>query len=109
MTKAKHILEQKRTFWQGHINSWEKTSMTQAEYCRQNGLSSKTFGYWKRKNAKLNSLSFIPVPLTPPMDACTKISRAPLCIVIDNRYRIEVSDNFSPLTLQKLVHTLEQM
>ena len=107
MTKAKHTLEQKRTFWQTHITSWEKTDISQAEYCRRNGLSSRAFGYWKRKQDC--AVSFVPVPLTLPMDAGTKIGRAPLCIVLDDRYRIEVGDDFSPLTLQKLVHTLEQM
>jgi hypothetical protein len=111
MIKAKHTLEQKRTFWRTHITSWEKTHISQAEYCRRNGLSSRSFGYWKKKqdNAKVNSVSFVSVPLAPPMDVGTKVGRAPLCIVLDDRYRIEVGDDFSPLTLQRLVHALERM
>jgi hypothetical protein len=111
MTKAKHTLEQKRTFWRTHITSWEKTDLSQAEYCRWNGLSSRSFGYWKKRqdNGKVNSVSFIPVPLAPTMDVGTKVGRLPLCILLDDRYRIEVGDDFSPLTLQRLVHTLERM
>ena len=26
-------LEQKRTYWKQHINSWQVTGLTQAEYC----------------------------------------------------------------------------
>jgi hypothetical protein len=110
MAKAKHTLKQKRTFWKKHITSWEKMDISQAEYCRQNGLSSRSFGYWKKRqgNAKVNSVSFVPVALAPPIDVGTKVGRAPLCILMD-RYRIEVGDEFSPLTLQRLVKTLEQM
>lgn len=111
MAKAKHTLKQKRTFWQRHITSWEKMDISQAEYCRQNGLSSRSFGYWKKRqnNAKVNPVSFVPVPLAPPMAIGSKVGRAPICIVIDDRHRIEVGDDFSPLTLQRLVHTLEQI
>jgi hypothetical protein len=111
MAKAKHTLKQKRTFWRTHITSWEKTDISQAEYCRRNGLSSRSFGYWKKRQdcAKVNSVSFIPVPLAQPIDVSTKVGRAPLCILLDNRYRIEVGDDFSPLTLQGLLHALERM
>ncbi|RZB29716.1 MAG: hypothetical protein SRB1_01996 [Desulfobacteraceae bacterium Eth-SRB1] len=110
MAKSKHTLKQKRKFWQAHITSWEKTDISQAEYCRLNGLSSRSFGYWKKRqdSAKVNPVSFVPVPLAPPMDVGSKVGRAPLCIVLDDRYRIEVSDDFYPLTLQRLVHALEQ-
>jgi len=113
MTKAKskHTLEQKRTFWRTHITSWEKTDISQAEYCRRNGLSSRSFAYWKKRQgcAKVNSVSFVPVPLAPPMDVGTQVGRASLCIVLDDQYRIEVGDGFFPLTLQRLVHALERM
>ena len=111
MVKAKQTLKQKRTFWRTHITSWEKTDISQAEYCRRNELSSRSFGYWKKRqdNAKVNSVSFVPVPLAPPMDVGDRLGRAPLCILLDDRCRIEVGDNFSPLTLQRLVHALEQM
>ncbi len=45
----KLILKKKRKLWQAHIKAWSESSMTQAEYCRQNELSIKSFGYWKRK------------------------------------------------------------
>jgi hypothetical protein len=109
--KSNHTLETKRTFWRTHITSWGEAGISQAEYCRRNGLSSKSFTYWKRKqkSAKVNSVSFVPVPLSPTMDVDTKGRRAPLCIVLDDSYRIEVGDDFSPLTLQRLVHALERM
>jgi len=30
-------LKQKRTYWKQHIDSWQETGLTQAEYCRQPG------------------------------------------------------------------------
>ena len=31
-------LEQKRSYWKQHIDSWQVTGLTQAEYCRQHNL-----------------------------------------------------------------------
>ena len=31
-------LEQKRAFWKQHIDSWQETGLTQAEYCRRHNL-----------------------------------------------------------------------
>ena len=109
--KSNHTLKQKRTFWPEHITSWEKTEMSQAEYCRRYGLSSKSFTYWKKRQGqtKVNPVSFVPVPLAPAIDVGNKIGSASLCIVLDERYRVEVGDDFSPLTLQRLVHVLERM
>ena len=31
-------LEQKRTYWKQHIDQWQQTGLTQAEYCRRYNL-----------------------------------------------------------------------
>lgn len=38
-----------KQFWESHVNHWNKTSISQASYCQEHGLSIKRFGYWKRK------------------------------------------------------------
>jgi hypothetical protein len=52
MTKCKRIYK-KQAFWERHIELWRNSSLTQVEYCRQNNLSIKSFGYWKRRIKEL--------------------------------------------------------
>ena len=39
----------KEKHWQQQIESWEKSHLAKAEYCRRNGLKSSQFLYWKTK------------------------------------------------------------
>ena len=34
-----------------HIESWQRSGLSQAEYCRLNSLRLKNFWYWKKRNA----------------------------------------------------------
>ena len=38
--------------WLEHIEAWKQTSQTQADYCREQGLSPHQFSYWKRRQNK---------------------------------------------------------
>lgn len=109
--ETNHPREQKRKFWREHIASWQETDISQAEYCRRNGLKSKSFTYWKKRQGqtKVNPVSFVPVPLAPAMAVGQKNGGASLCLVLGDRYRVEVGDDFSVSTLQRLVHVLERM
>lgn len=113
MAKAKsnHPQKQKRKFWKKHIASWQETEISQAEYCRRNGLKTKSFTYWKKKHKPIKDdcVSFVPVPLTPAIDVSNNIGRGSLCLLLDERYRIEVGDDFSEFTLQRLLHVLERI
>ena len=35
--------------WLEHIDAWQQTNLTQADYCRTHGLRAKQFWYWKSK------------------------------------------------------------
>ena len=36
--------------WDRIISSWEKSGLTQREFCHQNNLPLSTFHYWRRKH-----------------------------------------------------------
>ena len=38
--------------WQQHIDAWQQSGGSQAEYCRQHALDQSQFSYWKRKLIK---------------------------------------------------------
>ena len=40
--------------WKAHIESWQQTGGTQADYCRKHGLTDKVFSLWKRRFQREN-------------------------------------------------------
>ncbi len=94
-----------KQFWSDHVNHWNTTSVSQASYCQEHGLSIKRFGYWKRKllgvtqttTAEKNPTGFIQI--TPKQYPSTQIST--LVIELPNQLRIEgiTADNI-PLVKQ---------
>jgi len=55
--------ENKRDFWQRHIEGWRQSKLSQKAYCQQQDLSFASFGYWRtRLNRKAETRGkFIPV------------------------------------------------
>jgi hypothetical protein len=41
-----------RIFWQRHWHLWEKSGMSQSEYCRKEGLALSTFTKWRSKRTQ---------------------------------------------------------
>jgi transposase len=103
-TERQIIQEEKKQFWQDHIQAWRRSGLNQSEYCRRQGLNKDAYFYWKKKLSQDSSpLSLVPVPVKINLAP----TRKPLVVVIDNRYRIEVSEDFEAATLRKVVDTLE--
>lgn len=46
MNNAKN---RKQDEWRLRIAEWRSSELTQARYCRENGLALATFRYWKRR------------------------------------------------------------
>ena len=97
--------------WQAHITALKKSGLSRAEYCRQYQLSYHAATYWQRKLSKPvnKGTTLVPVTFTPdtlknPVSAV----RAALKVVLPNKTAIEVSDDFSPVTLTRLLATLEK-
>ena len=36
-------------YWEGLVATWEQSGLTQAEFCRREGVKAVSFGWWKRK------------------------------------------------------------
>ena len=34
--------------WLRHVETWRESGLSQADYCRQQGLNHKTFSVWTR-------------------------------------------------------------
>lgn len=100
---------EKNKFWQSHIESWEHSGITQADYCRRNELSIKVFGYRKRKlcSKAPAAVSFVPVSIKSSYPASVNAG-ASLRLVVGNGYGIDIGDGFKPDTLRRLLDTIGQ-
>ena len=44
--------EQKQEHWAAHIEGWQRSDLTQPEYCEQQNISYVQFGYWRTRLAR---------------------------------------------------------
>ncbi|MCF7482912.1 IS66 family insertion sequence element accessory protein TnpB [Vibrio sp. J1-1] len=43
--------------WKHHVETWQTTKLSQAQYCRTHSLDQSQFSYWKRKFNRVNSVT----------------------------------------------------
>ena len=97
--------EQRRT-WTAHMEAWKNSGLSQAEYCQQQNLSRHQFTYWKCKLRKKDPVTFVPILGTPLRCQDPAPNQAPIKLIIDSRYQVEIGEGFSPVTLSTLIRTL---
>ena len=51
--------------WENHIHQWSQSEKSQTDYCNENNLAIKSFGYWKRKLSKQPDTKFIEITKKP--------------------------------------------
>ena len=87
-----------------HIEAWQTSGMSQAAYCREHDLNTKTFGNWVRKNRSgqvIRSPALIPVTIKPvPMPVNT------LCLRGRGDHVLELPSTVSPHWLGELLKCL---
>lgn len=110
--KQKFCKSDKEHFWLNRIADWKASALSQQEYCRRNELALATFGYWRRKlkpeesKPRFYPLALPPMPITQQQgDADGKLR----LVLGDDRFAIEVGNNFSEVALRRLVQALEQL
>ena len=100
-------LEQKRSYWRQHIDSWQQTGLTQVEYCRQHNLKHHQLVYWKKRYSNTQTeVSFVPLRFEDLLDIPAQSDRAALCLLIDNHFKVEIRDGFEPQLLRQVVAAL---
>ena len=54
-------MENKDETWAVHIENWRSGEVSQAEYCRRNGLKPYAFSYWKKRLSEPAETAFVAV------------------------------------------------
>ncbi len=100
-------LEQKRSFWKQHIDSWQQTGLTQIEYCRRHNLKHHQLVYWRKRFLKTETdVSFVPLQLEDLLDLPASQEQAPLTLVVNNQFKIEIRAGFDVQLLRQLIFAL---
>lgn len=103
--------EPTRQFYQKHLTIWKGSGLSQAEYCRRNGLIRHRFGYWKKKFFKEDGqveFAVLPVSLSEHSVPFIQDSvSSPLRLMVDSRFSLEIPDQFSQDTLTKVLQVLQ--
>ena len=97
---------EKARIWSGHIEAWKSSGLSQVEYCREKNLSRHRFTYWNSKLRKKDAVTFLPILGSALCSQGLGRDQAPIKLIIDNRYRVEIGEGFSPATLSTLIRTL---
>jgi len=97
---------EKRRTWTAHIEAWKNSDLSQVEYCREKSLSRHQFTYWNCKLRKKDPVTFVPILGTPLRCQDPAPNQAPIKLIIDSRYQVEIGEGFSPVTLSTLIRTL---
>ena len=102
-----------RKFWLQHVEHWQTSGLSQAEYARQNQLDIRKLNYYKRRllseQASAQPASLLPVAVTEPESAptpTTEPASAGITLTSPGGFRIELAEGFDPQTLQQVITVL---
>ena len=102
--------EQKRQYWLNHVEAWQNSGLSQAEYARRHKLSGKTFNYHKRRHCKvlvenIPTQSVVPVVVETP-----EVSNVPLAsgitLSMSQGIKVELEPGFDADCLKRLLEVL---
>lgn len=99
---------QKEKYWQEQLENWCNSGLSQAEFSRQVGISKRSLGYWKRKfeNKQNPVKGQAVVAVSLPYEGSTEQDFQPIIIHAWHGLRIEIPVDFSPESLEKIIHVL---
>lgn len=122
-------------WWLGQVEAWQKSGISQAEYCRLNNLNHKSFSNWKLKYTKemdksnepeisvftssLTHVPLIPVGISEQIVSVTtetevKTPQLPntgfsgITLIVKNDYQISLAIGFHPKTLKNVLALLAE-
>ena len=121
-------MSERATYWRRLLAEWERSGLSQAEFCRRRGLKAVTLAWWKRRLRGLDDagrgrrgrrahgtgrVGFVEVAL-PRGSAFVPARRAPSRVSPSDRYelilpggvRLRLPDDFDPARVARLVQAV---
>ena len=105
----------KADFWADRIHAFQESGLSRKEWCRQNGISQSTLGYWIRKlqreaaEAERDSEPvFAKLPSEQELHFCTAgTGNPPVMICFPGNVRIEVAADCPARLMTALLQALK--
>ncbi len=100
----------RRKYWSDRVQQWRDSGLTQKEYCEREGTSLERLGSWKRRlgrEAQCGGGAIVAVP-SGIVSSALFGSRG-LGLIVNDRYRLEIPDAFSPSTLESVLQVLNRL
>jgi len=97
--------------WRRHVDAWRESGLSQADYCRQQGLNHKTFSVWTRRVQvdlsmdKNVPLGLLPVQVEPPASVAS--TQASMMLRLAHGAQLELSTDVPPRWLAELLRCLD--
>lgn len=116
---SKTVEDRKRKlFWERHLEKWDESGLSQAEYCRSHDLKAHRFIYWRQKFQKIikSPLKIVQLKTTNPIQIQTepqfpsRDSREfQFSVTFQKGYSISVKEKFSSSEFKRLFSTIETL
>lgn len=98
-----------REYWIKHLGLWERSGLTQAQYCKKHQLNFNSFKNWKYKlKQKTLPKTLLPVSVIPDIPPQPKTINSGILLSFGDKYRVELETNFDSDTLSQLLDLLER-
>ena len=95
--------DERNKFWIAHVQSWGKSNLNQADYCRENNLNKNRFSNWKRKFSSSEIINqFIKIPKKALIPAMSDS----IDLIINDSVKIKLTPNFNTALLQSVLKAL---
>jgi hypothetical protein len=91
--------------WQHHIDAWQQTQLSQAQYCRYHQLDQSQFSYWKRKVLGASNTSTVSSLFTIAQVE-TQHTTSTLSVTLPNGVLIDGVDEMNAHVALKLLERL---
>jgi hypothetical protein len=91
--------------WQHHIDAWQQTQLSQAQYCRSHQLDQSQFSYWKRKVLGASHTSTVSSQFTIAQVE-TQHTTSTLSVTLPNGVLIDGVDEMNAHVALKLLERL---
>jgi transcriptional regulator with XRE-family HTH domain len=110
--RALGATQSKEDFWRQHWVRWQKSGLTQREYCARQGLSRSSFNNWKQKLASEESVGLIPTSAgqlqVVEVGHVAAAAGPSLTLALGNGYyRVEIGRGLDLETLASVLDVLE--
>lgn len=92
----------KRKQWETHIEEWQRSGLSQAEYCKRNQLRDNQLTYWKKRILNPEKkMRFIPLIIRDTGSNQSFAHR--ICVTTPNGFKIDSDVGIDNTVLERLI------